>query len=62
MLITALLLGLLALTGDAAVTANGINPVQHSEAKGINPVQHSERAETPTTNATKPPNPVQHSE
>ena len=62
MLITALLLGLLAL-GGADVTAYGINPVQHSEARGINPVQHSERAETPTANSTtKPPNPVQHSE
>ena len=64
--ITLLLLGSLALAGDAnsTTTLQGINPVQHSEGRGINPVQHSEgrSGDTTTTNATKPPNPVQHSE
>lgn len=63
MIITALLLGLLALAGGTHTAAYGINPVQHSEARGINPVQHSEAAATTTTASTpKPPNPVQHSE
>lgn len=52
MIITALLLGLLALAGGT-----------HPAAYGINPVQHSEAAATTTTASTpKPPNPVQHSE
>ena len=53
--ITLLLLGSLALAGDAnsTTTAQGINPVQHSEGRA---------GDTTTTNATKPPNPVQHSE